>query len=132
MDSPLTDLEETVGAYQFNSYGGEQYDRQGYHNLLKTISFWRFSRLTLAWNDPYLSVPNRKVVREKKIENREMVREKKMKWVIPRSLFLRNRLHTEHKTTVGTYDFRFYGGEELDRQRDPNLPFRLTLAWNDP
>ena len=29
MDSPLTDLEATVGIYQFRSYGGEQQDRQG-------------------------------------------------------------------------------------------------------
>ena len=29
MDGPLTDLEATVGTYQFRSYGGEQQNRQG-------------------------------------------------------------------------------------------------------
>ena len=34
VEGPLTDLEATAGPYQFRSYGGEQYDRQGAELLI--------------------------------------------------------------------------------------------------
>ena len=39
MDCLITELEATVGTYQFRFYGSEQYDRQGEQSLLLLVRY---------------------------------------------------------------------------------------------
>ena len=41
MDGPLTDLEATMGTYQFWSYGGKQQDRRGDRAPSRHLTTWR-------------------------------------------------------------------------------------------
>ena len=97
MDNRLSDL----NAFQFRSYGGEGRIDSGDPNLSKT-HFGNFADWQRRGIIPtFLALTNRKVVREKKL-----------RWIIPRSLFIRNGLHTDLEATVWTYELRVFGGEQ--------------------